>query len=79
MVAPENELSYLVVFGELRRMVKVQGANYAPICINDIELIAPPRYGESAEFLAVNGKGSHYKLICDEQVSQFSLPTRLKF
>ena len=35
-------------------MVKVQGANDAPICINDIELIAPPRYGESAEVLAAN-------------------------
>ena len=60
-------------------MVKVPGASDTPICISDIELIEPSRYGESAEVLAANGKGSHYKLICDEQNSQFSLPTRLKF
>ena len=60
-------------------MVKVRGASDTPICISDIELIAPLRYGESSEVLAVNGKASHCKLICGEQVSQFSLPTRLKF
>ena len=79
MIAPENELSYLVVFGELRGMVKVRGASNTPICTSDIELISPPRYEESAEVLALNGKASHYRLICGEQVSQFSLPTRLKF